>query len=76
MTLKIEEAIRTALVYEHKVRDHFRQSAEKTADARAKQFFEVMAGEEQDHIAYLEHRLAQWQKEGTVEPRDPRQRGS
>lgn len=64
--MKTEEALVTALEYEHRVRDHFRTCAERAASTEARGFFELMAGEEQGHVDYLEAKLARWRKSGSV----------
>ncbi|GAB4256848.1 MAG: hypothetical protein Kow0092_03210 [Deferrisomatales bacterium] len=66
--MTVEEALRTALAYEHKVRDHFHRAAEHTRDPRAKWFFQTMAREEQGHVDYLEAKLKEWTARGTLAP--------
>ncbi len=64
--MKVEEAIVTALQYENKVRDHYIWAASESGDPKGKQFFDVLAREEQGHVDYLESRLAQWRSEKTL----------
>lgn len=64
--MTIEEALVTALEYEHRVRDHFRKSAAQAVGPDARRFFELMAREEQGHVEYLELKVAQWRQTGTL----------
>ena len=64
--MTIEEAIRSALEYEHRVRDTYAQAANTVGPPDARRFFEVMVREEQGHIAYLEDRQREWQEKGVL----------
>ena len=64
--MNLEEAIKTALDFENKVTSVYQDAVEKTADPAGKRIFEVLAKEEQDHVAFLESRLAEWQKTGKI----------
>jgi rubrerythrin len=64
--MDLKEALTTAIGYETKVRDHYTKGAEKILDPRGKKMFTVLAREEQGHLAYLETRLAEWHKSGTI----------
>jgi rubrerythrin len=66
--MTIEEAIKTAIVYEKKVNGAYADAAKKAQDPAAVKVFELMAKEELGHIAYLENRLSEWQKTGHVQP--------
>ncbi|HEY3354631.1 MAG TPA: hypothetical protein VGQ83_15370 [Polyangia bacterium] len=66
--MKLEEAIRTAIDFEHRVHENYVQAMRQARDPAAKRFFEVLATEEQGHIAYLESRLGEWQKTGHLTP--------
>lgn len=55
--MTVEEAILAALEYEKKVRDHYVWAAEQSKDEKGKNFFGVLAKEEQGHVDYLESRL-------------------
>jgi rubrerythrin len=70
--MDIEEAIRTAIGFETKVRDAYTQAATKATDAAAKKVLEALAAEEQGHLDYLGSRLGEWQRSGrlTVERLD------
>jgi rubrerythrin len=66
--MTIEEAIKTAIAYEKKVHGAYADAVKKAKDPTAVKVFEVMAKEELGHIAYLESRLAEWQKRGQLTP--------
>ena len=70
--MKIEEAISEAIAYETRIRDLYREAADRTSDAKGVQVFETLAADEQRHIDYLEHKRRQWRQEGrlSVEPLD------
>lgn len=66
MTIRLDEALKTALEFEHKVLKVYEEAAKKAADPIGQQVFQVMAKEEAGHVAYLESRLAEWQKGGHI----------
>ncbi len=66
--MELEEAIRTALRYEHQVLAVYREAAEATAGPVGRDVFESLAEEEQGHVDYLEAKLAQWKETGKVTP--------
>lgn len=66
--MKLEEAIKTAIDYEIRVRDSYEDAANGTNDPKGKRIFKVLADEEQGHVLYLKSRLVEWQKSGSIEP--------
>lgn len=64
--MTIEEAIRSALEYEHRVRDTYAEAAKTVGPPDARRFFEVMEREEQGHIEYLLDRQREWQEKGVL----------
>jgi rubrerythrin len=64
--MTLEEAIKTALEYETKVRDAYVTATEKSADDVGRRIFRALADEEQGHIDYLKSRLSEWQTSGQV----------
>jgi len=64
--MTIEEAIKTAIVYERKVHGTYVSAAKRAEDATAKKVFATLAEEEQGHINYLESRLLEWQREAQL----------
>ena len=66
--MTLEEAIKTAIEYEIKVRDAYLNSLDSIKDETGRHVFEVLGKEEQGHIDYLESRLDEWQKTGKLSP--------
>ena len=64
--MTIEQAIKTGLEYEMQVRKVYSEAAKKFADPVARKIFGVLADEEDRHVAYLESRLDEWQRQGSV----------
>ncbi|MGC4118312.1 MAG: ferritin family protein [Myxococcales bacterium] len=64
--MTLQEAISTALDYEVKVRDHYLKGSKALEDPKGKALFELLGREEQGHVDYLEHCLAEWKKSGQV----------
>lgn len=68
--MKLEEAIKTALEYEVRIRDLYRDYAEQLADEKGKKVFGYLAKDEQRHVDYLEFKLKEWQESGKVTVED------
>jgi len=64
--MNLEQAIKTAIEYENKVRATYKKAEGKATDPVGKRIFGVLGKEEQGHIDYLNHRLAEWQKTGKL----------
>ncbi len=64
--MTIEQAIKTGLDYEMQVRKVYSEAAKKFSDPVARKIFGVLADEEDRHVAYLESRLDEWQRQGFV----------
>lgn len=64
--MTIEEAIRTAIEYETKIRDLYRLAADKTKDPVGTRIFNALGDDEAGHLAYLNARLEQWRKTGRI----------
>jgi len=62
----MEQAIRTAVEYETKVRDVYRLAARDCGDQKGKKIFEILAGEEQDHLDYLQAKMTEFIKDGRI----------
>ncbi len=65
--MTIEQAIISALDYEHRVRDHYARSAERTQDPLANRIFARFAIEEQRHIDYLKAQLLVWRNSNKID---------
>lgn len=66
------EAIQTAIEFEKRVTAVYERAAASSADEVGREVFDALAQEEQGHVAYLEHKLAQLAETGafTAEPLD------
>lgn len=64
--MNVEEALVTALEFENNVRDAYREMAEASGSEVGKNVFGVLAHEEQHHVEYLESRLSQWRRDGSI----------
>ena len=67
--MKLGDAIGVALGFERKVRDHYQRSAEGLEDPLGRRVFQTLAAEEQGHVDYLQHCLAEWKETGKVPDR-------
>ncbi len=66
--MTLEEAIRTAIEYETKIRKVYREAEAAVDDEAGKRIFEALGNDEQQHIDYLQHRLEQLQNTGKIDP--------
>jgi rubrerythrin len=64
--MTLEEAIRTAIDYETRVRDTYLESLQKAADSVGKRVFRVLGEEEQGHVDFLINKLEEWKESGQV----------
>jgi rubrerythrin len=64
--MNVEEALETALEFENKVRDAYREMAATSASKVGENVFGVLAHEEQHHVEYLESRLSEWRRTGVI----------
>ena len=64
--MTLEEAIKTALVYENRIRDIYLECIEADEDPAGKKIFRQLADDEQRHVDYLEHKLAEWRNSGRI----------
>lgn len=64
--MNMEEAIKTALDYEIRVRDLYMKAMKRVENPEGKKVLKTLAREEQGHVDYLENRLEHWRKSGTV----------
>jgi rubrerythrin len=65
--MTIEEAIKTAIEYEIRIRDVYLEAAAAVDEDAGKRIFETLGKDEQRHIDYLEYKLDQFQKTGAIE---------
>ena len=64
--MTLEEAIKTALVYERRIRDIYIECVETTDDEAGKNIFQQLADDEQRHVDYLERKLDEWRSSGRI----------
>jgi rubrerythrin len=64
--MKLQQAIAIAIDFEKKVRDHYLKGAKEIPEPQGRKVFALLGKEEQGHVDYLEHCLAQWKKTGKV----------
>ena len=65
--MTVEEAIKTAIEYEIRIRDVYREASEAVDDDAGKRIFDTLGDDEQRHIDYLEYKLDQFQKTGAID---------
>ena len=66
--MNIEDAIKTAIEYEIRIRDVYLEAVAAVDDEVGKRIFETLGQDEQRHIDYLEHKLEQFQQTGAIQP--------
>jgi len=64
--MNIEEAIKTALDYEIKVAGVYNKYADQFKSETGKKIFLTLGKEEDDHVDYLNAKLAEWKDTGKV----------
>ena len=64
--MELEAALKSALTFEKRIRDLYIEAVAGTDDAAGKKIFQDLAEDEQNHVAYLESRLDEWQKTGAI----------
>lgn len=64
--MTLEEAIKTAIEYEIKIRDLYFEGVEAIADEVGKRIFQMLGNDEQHHVDYLNQQLEQWQNTGRL----------
>ncbi len=64
--MNLQEGIVVAIDFEKKVRDHYLRGAKDIPEPLGRRVFATLGKEEQGHVDYLEHCLAEWKKTGKV----------
>ena len=62
--MTLEEAIKTAIDYETKVRDAYLNNVESITEETGRLVFKTLGDEEQGHLDFLNARLDEWHKTG------------
>ena len=60
--MELEAALKSALVFEKRIRDLYIEAVAGTDDTAGKKIFQDLAEDEQNHVAYLESRLMSGKK--------------
>jgi rubrerythrin len=68
--MNLKEAIGASLEFEKKIRDHYKEAAEKSKSPAGKSFFGFLAREEEGHVSYLKKMGEEYDKQGAV-PDEP-----
>jgi rubrerythrin len=66
--MTIEEAIKTAIDFEIKIRDTYRDAVQQTEDPTGQKIFQTLADDEQNHVDYLNLKLEEWRSSGRLSP--------
>ncbi|MGD8257058.1 MAG: ferritin family protein [Desulfobacterales bacterium] len=66
--MTIEKAVKTAIEYEIKIRDIYREAEASVDDEVGKGIFKTLGDDEQRHIDYLRHKLEQLEINGKIIP--------
>ena len=66
--MTLEEAIKTAINYEIKIRDVYREAEAAVNDEAGKRIFTALGKDEQHHIDYLRHTEEQLKNTGKIDP--------
>ena len=66
--MTIEEAIKTAIAYETRIRDIYLEAMGAVKDEKGKQIFKTLGDDEQHHMDYLEHILLEFKNTGKIVP--------
>ena len=64
--MTLEEAIKTAIAYEIKIRDLYREVADRVSDPVGRRLMQRLGDDEQYHADYLRGRLEAWQRTGQL----------
>jgi rubrerythrin len=64
--MNLETAIKTAIVYETRIRDLYASAALEVGAATGRRLFTALKNDEQYHLDYLAQRLREWEQTGDV----------
>lgn len=65
-TITTEQALQEAIGYEKRIRDLYREAADRAEDPVAKKVYGALGDDEQGHVTYLEHQLKQVRTSGVL----------
>jgi rubrerythrin len=66
MTIRLDEAITTAIEFEKNVLKLYQHAEDHAVDPVGRKVFSTLAAEEAGHVAYLQSRLGEWQTIGRI----------
>jgi rubrerythrin len=66
--VSIEKALKTAIEFEIKVREVYAEAVRRATDPVGRRVFALLSTEEQNHVRYLEGKLADYLRTGKVVP--------
>ena len=66
--MTLEQAIKTAIDFETRMRDIYREAEAAVDDEAGQRIFGALGNDEQRHIDYLQHTLAQLKDSGKIDP--------
>ena len=64
--MQLEAAIKSALEFENRIRDLYIEAVTRTDEPAGKKIFQTLADDEQRHVDYLQSRLDEWQRRGSI----------
>lgn len=64
--MQLEAAIASALDFEKRIRDLYIEAQQRVDDPEGKKIFQALADDEQHHVDYLNSRLDEWQRSGSI----------
>jgi len=64
--MNLEEAIKTAIDYEIKIRDVYKEACGKIIDVTGRRLVQALEKDEQNHVTYLQSKMEQCRKNGTI----------
>ena len=68
--MDIEQALRSAIEYETRVREVYVEALDETGHEVGQRIFQLLADEEGKHVKYLKGKLAAWQSKGKLSASD------
>lgn len=65
--MKLEEALVAAIGYEERIRDVYRDAAERVTDPVGRNILQALGDDEQRHVDFLRERLEHWRTTGRLD---------
>ncbi len=64
--MDVQTALETSIKYERDIRNHYARGSKEIRDPHGRRAFEVLAREEQEHLAFLQKCLRLWKKNSSL----------